>query len=209
MKKYISSVLIVLVIGAGIYYWNYSKKHRLIPAGAVNIEYPLKNGSFTVIQSGKFWNIHTLPTELYALDITKDGNVKNWFQFRKTGLEYDASFGTPVYSPCVGNIKKTTDKFSDMPIGIDGKPEEANRVRIGCDGFDLLLVHFKKGSIVVKEGEIVHAGQKIAEIGNSGHSSGPHLHIMALKTDAATNTEIPLPITFDGKYFSMGNGFEN
>jgi len=36
--------------------------------------------------------------------------------------------------------------------------------------------HLKKGSILVRQGDRVSAGQKIAEVGSAGHSSGPHLH---------------------------------
>lgn len=36
--------------------------------------------------------------------------------------------------------------------------------------------HLKKSSIVVKPGDKVIKGQKIAEVGSAGHSTGPHLH---------------------------------
>ncbi len=36
--------------------------------------------------------------------------------------------------------------------------------------------HLKNGSILVKPGDYVVAGQKIAEVGSAGRTSGPHLH---------------------------------
>ena len=36
--------------------------------------------------------------------------------------------------------------------------------------------HLKNGSILVKPGDEIRAGQKIAEVGSAGRSSGPHLH---------------------------------
>ncbi len=44
-------------------------------------------------------------------------------------------------------------------------------------------VHLKRGSILVKEGDVVSRGQKIAEVGSSGDSSDPHLHFEVLRKD--------------------------
>ncbi len=37
--------------------------------------------------------------------------------------------------------------------------------------------HFRKGSVTVKPGEQVKAGQQVALVGNSGKSLAPHLHV--------------------------------
>jgi murein DD-endopeptidase MepM/ murein hydrolase activator NlpD len=41
---------------------------------------------------------------------------------------------------------------------------------------DYVFMHLRTGSIAVEEGEAVRTGQQIAEVGNTGASSGPHLH---------------------------------
>ena len=41
----------------------------------------------------------------------------------------------------------------------------------------LILAHLKQGSIKVKEGQHVNEGEFLAQVGNSGSSSEPHLHI--------------------------------
>lgn len=43
-------------------------------------------------------------------------------------------------------------------------------------GIYSLSAHLRQGSILVKAGQAVSAGQKIGECGNSGNSSEPHLH---------------------------------
>jgi len=39
-----------------------------------------------------------------------------------------------------------------------------------------MLAHFKKGTIIVNVGDTVVQGQEVGQAGNSGNSSGPHLH---------------------------------
>ena len=42
------------------------------------------------------------------------------------------------------------------------------------DGYTVMYAHLSK--VLVQEGEIVKQGQKVAESGNTGLSTGPHLH---------------------------------
>ncbi|MFD1130571.1 murein hydrolase activator EnvC family protein [Paenibacillus provencensis] len=44
------------------------------------------------------------------------------------------------------------------------------------DGLWTLYPHIRENGIQVKEGESVSRGQKIAEVGSTGNSTGPHLH---------------------------------
>lgn len=56
-------------------------------------------------------------------------------------------------------------------------------------GLMTIYGHLKSGSIVVKENQTVKKGQKLAISGNSGYSSGPHLHF---------------EVTVDGNRYSKG-----
>ena len=46
----------------------------------------------------------------------------------------------------------------------------------GDDGRDYAFMHFLDGSTVVSKGQRVGAGQRLASVGSTGDSSGPHLH---------------------------------
>jgi murein DD-endopeptidase MepM/ murein hydrolase activator NlpD len=39
-----------------------------------------------------------------------------------------------------------------------------------------VLMHCVEGSIIVEEGQRVRTGQRVAAVGTTGASSGPHLH---------------------------------
>ena len=55
--------------------------------------------------------------------------------------------------------------------------DKANHVRIvHPDGTMALYAHLDLASVSVRPGARVRAGQKIARSGNTGFSSGPHLH---------------------------------
>ena len=180
---------------------------REIPVGAVSLEFPLKDGNYVVIQSGPaqglFGPIHQSPPEKYALDIIKGFRLQDLFQ--KTG----STLGTPVYSPCKGNIRKMRDGLPDMPAGQrDPQNGTGNHVVVGCDQFDVLLAHLKKDSILVKEEQIVQIGELLGQIGNSGNSDGPHLHLATTYTDKEGGITA-LPMLFNGWYLQKGDHFSN
>ncbi len=206
MKKIFFIVLLLMIVG-GFYYFFKIKNGELkqAPDGAVSLEFPLKGGSFQAVQSGQNGSTHNLPIEKYALDIVRQGKVSDYFKFRQYGLESNPTFGTLVYSPCAGDVINVIDSFPDMPIGIRGQASEANRVTVNCGQFNVALVHFKKGSVLIKIGDKVKSDQPIGLIGNSGASDAPHLHIMAYRFGSSPDDRIALPITFNGKYLFRGD----
>jgi murein DD-endopeptidase MepM/ murein hydrolase activator NlpD len=55
--------------------------------------------------------------------------------------------------------------------------------------------HLKKGGVMVKPGERISAGQPIAKSGNTGYSSGPHLHFCVYRTKDGRERE-SIPVKF-------------
>ena len=80
-----------------------------------------------------------------------------------TGVDIAAESGTPIVASMEGIVDFVSNE------GDYGK-----HIKIRCNNVTTLYAHCSK--IFVKEGQIVASGQKIANVGNTGNSTGPHLH---------------------------------
>lgn len=61
------------------------------------------------------------------------------------------------------------------------------------DGVFALVAHLRRGSVAVREGERVQAGQRIGACGNSGNSSEPHVHAQLMdRRSAWTGQGLPM-----------------
>ena len=80
------------------------------------------------------------------------------------GIDIAVPIGTPVFSPLRGIVRHVP---ADQGYGL------------GCyihnGSLEVLVNHFSK--IFVKDGQRVMEGDIIGETGNTGRSSGPHLHL--------------------------------
>src|SRR6185295_18863929 len=89
------------------------------------------------------------------------------------------SWGQTLYAPVDGKVVKAVNDLDDNPVGQpDTQNVVGNHLVIDMgDGRFVLMAHLQKGSVTVAEGETVRVGQPIAKAGNSGNTSGPHLHL--------------------------------
>lgn len=181
-----------------------------IPDGAVEINFPLERGLFYAAQAGnkQAMNGHMKVIgqseyrgQKWALDILE----LNILGFRARGIypgDLDSYYiyGTPVYSPCTGGIAASENDLPDLiPPEKDEENLAGNYVKIECEeGFFLILAHFRQGSLLVAEGDVISAGSRIGAVGNSGNTSEPHLHIHAQAGEGAEYLldSDPLPIIF-------------
>ena len=58
----------------------------------------------------------------------------------------------------------------------------------------------KRHSLRVAPSDRVRAGQPVGQVGNSGYSDEPHLHVQANGADGR-----PVPIVFDGRFLSIND----
>jgi murein DD-endopeptidase MepM/ murein hydrolase activator NlpD len=81
-----------------------------------------------------------------------------------TGLDFQASPGTAILAAAGGVV-----------VAQQVHPAYGNMVEID-HGNDLLTRYAHASKVWVKKGDLVRRGHKIAEVGTTGRSTGPHLH---------------------------------
>ncbi|WP_296976855.1 murein hydrolase activator EnvC [Thermobacillus sp. ZCTH02-B1] len=82
------------------------------------------------------------------------------------GIDFAAPAGTDIYAAESGTVivAQRMSGYGNTVIIDHG------------NGLWTLYAHIRNGGILVKAGDEVKKGQKIAEVGSTGNSTGPHLH---------------------------------
>jgi murein DD-endopeptidase MepM/ murein hydrolase activator NlpD len=96
------------------------------------------------------------------------------------GFDYDISY-QPVYAAAAGKVVFAGLEYPDAITHGYGNMVLINHQ----NGYITLYGHFSK--VLVKAGQRVRRGQRIGISGNTGHSSGPHLHFTVFHNCSPTD----------------------
>jgi hypothetical protein len=111
------------------------------------------------------------------------------------------AFGAPVCAPADGVVVAVQNRHRDCPWPGLLDPLAwsivGNYVLIRHEGGEYsLLAHLKRGSVRVRPGQWVRAGEVVGECGNSGHSTEPHLHFQFLdRPNVFLGLSLPIPFS--------------
>lgn len=124
-------------------------------------------------------------------------------------LDFAMPIGTPVHAVRDGVVMAVLDDFTEN--GIDPKfSDKANVVYLlHSDGSMSLYAHLDMHSVLVEPGQEVKRGEVLARSGNTGFSTGPHLHFSILTNARGKMDSVPFQFAAGGgKSFSPQAGFE-
>ncbi len=129
---------------------------------------PWQGGPFRLTQGANGRYSHFTPKGRYALDIAMPE-------------------GTPIVAARPGVVVKIENDQSGR-----GNNPSGNFVRIlHDDGTMGVYLHLMRGSVQVREGQQVAIGESIARSGNTGNSTGPHLHFVIQRNVGLALESIP------------------
>jgi murein DD-endopeptidase MepM/ murein hydrolase activator NlpD len=102
------------------------------------------------------------------------------------GVDFTADIGTPITAAAAGVV-----------ITAERHAEYGNMIEIDHgDGLTTRYAHASR--LLVNAGEVVKRGEKIAEVGSTGRSTGPHLHFEVRVDGVAKNPNRFLTAARDG-----------
>jgi murein DD-endopeptidase MepM/ murein hydrolase activator NlpD len=91
------------------------------------------------------------------------------------GIDFIAEAGTPIYAAAAGVV-----------VTAELHPAYGRMVEVDHGG-DLMTRYAHASKVLVKPGQLVKRGEKIAEVGSTGRSTGSHLHFEVRHKGIAQN----------------------
>jgi len=152
-------------------------------------------------------------SQRFAIDWVMVGKNGNTFHDSRDRNENFWAFGQPVLAVADGEVTEVVD---DIPDNIPGKLPvvtvqniTVNHVimRIAADTY-VTFAHLKQGSIRVRLHQRIKRGVQIAQLGNSGNTTGAHLHLQVTDGNSVLASE-GTPYVFDRfRFLGFGKDFE-
>ena len=141
-----------------------------------------------------------VPTNKYFLvSQGVNGPFSHTDEYNRYALDIEMDIGTPVLAARDGVIMAVEEDYKKAGVHED-YADKANVIYIlHDDGTIALYAHLDMHSALVRPGERVRRGDVIARSGNTGFSTGPHLHFNVQKNFGGGEKSIPVR-------FDKGNG---
>jgi len=127
--------------------------------------------SSTFLERGRLWTWHWSQTDKKWIN-EKDGEG---FGYHK-GLDFKCPVGTAIRAVAPGKILKIgweSDRKPPVDTGFGLRIIQTFKFA----GKNYLAYYGHLSEILVREGQEVQPGEVVGESGNTGKSSGPHLHL--------------------------------
>jgi len=108
-------------------------------------------------------------------------------------VDFVMPVGTDVFAARDGVVIEVASDFFESGTNYEVDGPRANVVRIlHADGTMALYVHLNWNTIRVVPGQNVRRGEYLADSGNTGFTTGPHLHFVVQRNEGGALVAVPL-----------------
>jgi hypothetical protein len=143
----------------------------------------------------------------FAYDLTQLDAAGRLYNGPPDQVTSFVAYGKPVVGATSGVVVTAVDRFPDEipfqePQLLDPATIPGNHVVVDIGkGRYAMYSHLKPGSVRVAVGDRVRAGQPLGQVGNSGRTSGPHIHFQIMDSPSPLASEgLPFVIrSFDSE----------
>jgi hypothetical protein len=142
------------------------------------------------------------PAQRFAIDFLQLDSEGRVFVGDGQVLSNWHFYGADVLAAGAGKVVEVVNDLPDQvpgqfPVGLPLEQAPGNHVIIDMGhGEFAMYAHMIPGSVVVREGQFVRAGEKLGRLGNSGNTIVPHLHFQIMDRPSPLNS-VGLPFVFD------------
>jgi len=132
----------------------------------------------------------------FRIDQGYGGHFSHQDEQNRYAVDFAADIGTPVLAARDGVVMQVESDFDKAGLNLERYGGRANFVRIlHEDGTMTLYAHLKSEGALVRVGQRVRAGQQIGLSGNTGFTTGPHLHFAVQVNRGMKLESIPFRMT--------------
>jgi murein DD-endopeptidase MepM/ murein hydrolase activator NlpD len=125
------------------------------------------------------------------------GRYSHQHPVSRYAVDFTVPVGTPVLAARAGVVMQVQDDWRGRGRVLEDFAHRANFVRLlHDDGTMAMYAHLEYYGVGVKPGQRVAAGDLLGLSGNTGYSTGPHLHFAVLVNDG--RGEVSIPFDMDG-----------
>lgn len=132
-------------------------------------------------------------TEAHRISQAYPDVVSHGSDANRHAIDFEMPIGTPVLAAREGIVIDAAGHFFASGLDLGQNGDRANFVRIlHDDGTSALYGHLNWNSVRVEPGQRVSRGEHIADSGNTGFSTGPHLHFVVQRNRAGAIESVPV-----------------
>ena len=183
------------------------------------IKYSLPfNGKWVVLNGGiteRLSHSWDIPTQRYAYDFVILDEAGSTFHGEETEAKSFYCYGKNILAPAdgviaeVGTGSPNSKITKNRDVSCSARDMRGNYILIRhANNEHSLLAHLKPDSILATVGQAVKRGEKIAECGNSGNTTEPHLHFQ-VQMGTSFYSSPGLPVEFENIVVEDTVNYEN